>query len=90
MLICQNCSTVQEAGVQRCRHCQMPGQLVPYQYQALKAAAQPYLSHTCQNCGSETRADAERCGECRFPLPVHQRLKKHDHASDEERRRRVG
>ena len=71
MLICHNCSTIQEAGTDHCRHCRMPGRLAPWTGAAQFRPATPARAH-CPNCGCEDPGEEEKCMECRFPLPTAQ------------------
>ena len=90
MLICQNCSTIQEDGVDRCTNCQMPGQLVPYHAAVRATPAKPFLAHLCQNCGGETPTDTGRCVHCRFPLARTQPTAKRDQPRNDQYQSRVG
>lgn len=69
MLICQNCSSIQEVGVTRCRHCHMEGQLIPWADQKPDIVVEEVVT-ICINCGSENPGEADKCQECHFPLPA--------------------
>lgn len=73
MLICNNCSRVNDDGALRCVHCNMKGNFSPYEpgerrSDELFKEQQPVIQ--CRNCGSPSPGDGDRCAHCRFPLPA--------------------
>lgn len=73
MLICKNCSTIQETGVDRCVHCNIPGQLVPYRSIAERPQPKAEAPDPCTNCGCTDPGHDAKCIECNFPLPAGRR-----------------
>ncbi|MCO6489283.1 MAG: hypothetical protein J5I98_12740 [Phaeodactylibacter sp.] len=72
MLICNNCFTVNEDGVESCRHCNMKGNFSHQDDEGKAGDPMEPEDHIvqCRNCGHDTPADARQCAECHFPLPA--------------------
>lgn len=71
MLICNNCFTVNDDGVESCRHCHMKGNFSRQDDEG--RAGDPLEPERgmiqCRNCGQDTPADVEKCAACHFPVP---------------------
>ena len=79
MLICNNCSHVNEDGVVQCTHCHMRGNFT-YSNTGERRSDDHFEeaeSEQCLNCGSTAAGDGPDCAHCHFPLPQRQATAKH-------------
>ncbi|WP_143473564.1 hypothetical protein [Flavilitoribacter nigricans] len=70
MLICNNCNSVNDDHVQKCKHCQMSGNF-RRQMGENRSDNTPVLQIVkvlCRNCGSDSPGEDTKCVHCRFPL----------------------
>lgn len=69
MLICNNCSTVNEEHTIRCIHCNMQGN---FREQIGESRSDESLStpksKPCQNCGNHSPGEGSKCVHCHFPI----------------------
>ncbi len=69
MLICNNCSHINEDGVVQCGHCHMRGNFtysMTGERRSDDLRKDPEEEH-CLNCGSHSPGEGDRCGQCNFP-----------------------
>ncbi len=71
MLVCNNCSTVNDDHVKKCVHCHMEGN---FRVQLGESRSDAFVAvkevPPCGNCGSHAPGEGSKCAHCHFPLPV--------------------
>jgi len=90
MKTCNNCNTVNEAVVDKCVHCHMPGNFTLHAVKDEVVTVEEKTNIQCGNCGSYKPGEGTHCTDCNFPLPHAQKSTISTLSSVQQHNKKVG